>query len=225
VQRRPELADTPDAVRGERRLPVTLTVLVAMALPFLLPEKLSLGPAWLIPLLVGALLIALAIGDPGRIDRRSRILRIFSIGLVLLLILQSGWSTTQLVLDLIHGGPETNDATLLFTTGALIWIGNNIAFALLYWEVDGGGPAVRAHGMPKYPDLAFPGQLNPQVVPPEWRPVFVDYLYLSLTNALAFSPTDVMPLAHWAKFTMALQSIVSVALLSLIIARAVNVFT
>lgn len=206
-------------------MPVTLTVLVSMALPFLLPEKLSLGPAWLIPLLVGALLIALAIGDPGRIDRRSRILRILSIGLVLLLILQSGWSTTQLVLDLIHGGPETNDATLLFTTGAVIWIGNNIAFALLYWELDGGGPAARAHGMPKYPDLAFPGQLNPQVVPPEWRPVFVDYLYLSLTNALAFSPTDVMPLAHWAKLTMALQSIVSVALLSLIIARAVNVFT
>jgi hypothetical protein len=140
-----------------------------MALPFLLPEKLSLGPAWLIPLLVGALLIALAIGDPGRIDRRSRILRILSIGLVLLLILQSGWSTVQLVLDLIHGGPETNDATLLFTTGAVIWIGNNSAFALLYWELDGGGPAVRAHGMPKYPDLAFPGQLNPQVVPPEWR--------------------------------------------------------
>src|SRR6478752_6729298 len=100
AHRRTNLADTPDTVRGESRWPATLTVVVAMALPFLLPEKLSLGPTWLIPLLVGALLFALAIGDPGRIDRRSRTLRILSIGLVLLLILQSGWSTTQLVLDL-----------------------------------------------------------------------------------------------------------------------------
>jgi hypothetical protein len=205
-------------------LPVTLTVLVAMALPFLLPQKLSLGPAWLIPLLLGLLLIALAIGDPGRIDRRSAGLRALRIGLVALLIAQAGWSTSQLVIDLVKGGPVTNNATLLLTTGAVIWIGNNIAFALLYWELDCGGPAARAHGMPKYPDLAFPGELNPHVVPPDWRPVFVDYLYLSLTNALAFSPTDVMPLAHWAKLSMALQSIVSVALLGLIIARAVNVF-
>jgi uncharacterized membrane protein len=217
--------DAPNTVRGESRWPVTLTVLVAMALPFLLPEKLNLGPAWLIPLLAGLLLIAFAIGDPGRIDRRSAGLRALRIGLVALLIAQAGWSTSQLVIDLVKGGPETNDATVLLVTGAVIWVGNNIAFSLLYWELDCGGPAVRAHAMPKYPDLAFPGELNPQVVPPDWRPVFVDYLYLSLTNALAFSPTDVMPLAHWAKLSMALQSIVSVALLGLIIARAVNVLT
>lgn len=206
-------------------MPVTLTVLVAMALPFLLPERLNLGPTWLIPLLAGLLLIALAIGDPGRIDRRSAGLRALRIGLVALLIAQAAWSTSHLVIDLVKGGPETNDATVLLVTGAVIWVGNNIAFALLYWELDCGGPAARAHGMPKYPDLAFPGELNPQVVPPDWRPVFVDYLYLSLTNALAFSPTDVMPLKHWAKLSMALQSIVSVALLGLIIARAVNVLT
>jgi uncharacterized membrane protein len=212
-------------VRGESRLPVALTILVAMALPFLLPQKLSLGPAWLIPLLVGALLVALTIGDPGRIDRRSRALRALAIGLVALLIIQACWSTSQLVIDLVKGGPETNDATLLLTTGGLIWVGNNIAFALLYWELDGGGPAERAHQMPQYPDLAFPGQLTPHIAPPDWRPIFVDYLYLSVTNALAFSPTDVMPIAHWGKLTMALQSLVSLALLGLIIARAVNVFT
>lgn len=220
-----KVEDAPNIVRGESRLPVTLTVLVAMALPFLLPEKLNLGPTWLIPLLAGLLLVAFAIGDPGRIDRRSAGLRALRIGLVALLIAQAGWSTSQLVIDLVKGGPETNDATVLLVTGAVIWVGNNIAFALLYWELDCGGPAARAHGMPKYPDLAFPGELNPQVVPPDWRPVFVDYLYLSLTNALAFSPTDVMPLKHWAKLSMALQSIVSVALLGLIIARAVNVLT
>jgi hypothetical protein len=136
--RRITVEEAPNSVRGERRWPVTVTVLVAMALPFLLPQKLSLGPAWLIPLLLGLLLIALAIGDPGRIDLRSMALRALRIGLVALLIAQSGWSTSQLVIDLVTGGPETNNATLLFTTGALIWVGNNIAFALLYWELDGG---------------------------------------------------------------------------------------
>jgi uncharacterized membrane protein len=212
-------------VRGEHRLPVTLTVLAAMALPFLLPERLSLGPAWLVPVLVGVLLVAITAADPGRITRRSTTLRLLEIGVVVLLILMASWSTARLVLDLIHGGPETNNATVLLTTGALVWIGNNLAFALLYWELDCGGPAERAHHAVRYPDLAFPGHMNPDVVAPDWRPVFVDYLYLGLTNALAFSPTDVMPLAHWAKLTMALQSLISVVLLSLIIARAVNIFT
>jgi hypothetical protein len=74
------------------------------------------------------------------------------------------------------------------------------------------------------PDLAFPQDLNPTVAPPGWRPMFVDYLYLGLTNNLAFSPTDVMPLSHWAKLTMGLQSIASLLLIGLVIARAVNIF-
>jgi len=212
-------------VRGEHRLPVTVTVLAAMALPFLLPERLSLGPAWLVPALIGVLLVAITLADPVRITRRSRTLRLLEVGVVVLLILGASWSTTRLVLDLVQGGSETNNATVLLTTGALVWIGNNLAFALLYWELDTGGPAERAHHVARYPDLAFPGHMNPNVVAPDWRPVFVDYLYLGLTNALAFSPTDVMPLAHWAKLTMAIQSLISVMLLSLIIARAVNIFT
>jgi hypothetical protein len=171
------------------------------------------------------LLVAITVADPGRITRRSTTLRLLEIGVVVLLIFEASWSTTQLVLDLVQGGPETNNAAVLLTTGALVWIGNNLAFALLYWELDSGGPAERAHHAVRHPDLAYPGHLNPDVVAPGWRPVFVDYLYLGLTNALAFSPTDVMPLAHWAKLTMALQSLISVALLSLIIARAVNIFT
>jgi len=219
------VARTSPPVRGEHRLPVTVTVLAAMALPFLLPERLSLGPAWLVPALIGVLLVAITLADPVRITRRSRTLRLLEVGVVVLLILGASWSTTRLVLDLVQGGSETNNATVLLTTGAFVWIGNNLAFALLYWELDTGGPAERAHHVARYPDLAFPGHMNPNVVAPEWRPVFVDYLYLGLTNALAFSPTDVMPLAHWAKLTMAIQSLISVMLLSLIIARAVNIFT
>ncbi len=84
---------------------------------------------------------------------------------------------------------------------------------------------MRAHHMPRTPDLAFPQQLNPRIAPLEWRPRFVDYLYLGLTNSTAFSPTDVMPLAPWAKIAMGTQSLISLAVLGLVVARAVNVLT
>jgi hypothetical protein len=100
-----------------------------------------------------------------------------------------------------------------------------VAFALLYWEFDCGGPAVRAHEMPPYPDLGFPQQFAPEIARPDWRPQFVDYLYLGITNAVAFSPTDAMPLVSWAKLTMAIEAVVSLVILGLVIARAVNVFT
>jgi hypothetical protein len=87
-----------------------------------------------------------------------------------------------------------------------------------------GGPGERAHTDRRFPDLAFPQDLNPAVARPGWYPVFVDYLYLGLTNNLAFSPTDVMPLARWAKLAMGLQSVVSLLILGLVIARAVNIF-
>jgi hypothetical protein len=108
--------------------------------------------------------------------------------------------------------------------GNLVWLSNNIAFGLLYWEIDGGGSAARAHRLPRYPDFCFPQQLNPDRGPPGWRPRFHDYLYLGFTNALAFSPTDVMPLSGWAKLSMGVQSLLSVAILGLVIARAVNAF-
>jgi uncharacterized membrane protein len=100
-----------------------------------------------------------------------------------------------------------------------------LAFSLLYFELDAGGAAARAERMPQHLDLAFPQQLSPGISVPGWRPRYIDYLYLGVTNSLAFSPTDVMPLAAWAKSIMAVQSIVSLLVLGLIVARAVNVLT
>ena len=105
----------------------------------------------------------------------------------------------------------------------MVWIDTNLTFALLYWQLDGGGPAERLHRLRRHPDFAFPEQQNPDLAPPSWRPIFVDYLYLGLTNATAFSPTDVMPLARWAKLAMALQAVTSILILSLVIANAVNI--
>jgi len=218
-------SDTDDGVDGEPRWPTARAVLAAIILSILLPDAERLGPQWLLPLVEGVLLVAVIAGDPGKINRRSRGLRALSIVLVSVLVLGALWATGQLVDDLIHGGAVTNSASELLQAGTIVWASNNIAFALLYWELDGGGAAARAHDLPVAHGFAFPQQLNPGVGPPDWRPRFIDYLYLGFTNATAFSPTDAMPLAPWAKIAMAIQAIVSLGILGLVIARAVNVFT
>lgn len=200
-------------------------VVTAMVLMILLPEGERPGPTWVLPALTALLLVALIAGDPGAIDRRSKVLRVISLVLVSILVLSSLWATGRLVDALINGGSETNSAGELLAAGSIVWTFNCIAFALLYWELDGGGAAARAHGLPEHVDFAFPQQLNPDLAPAGWRPQFVDYLYVGFTNATAFSPTDAMPLAPWAKIAMAVQSLISLAILGLVIARAVNVFT
>ena len=117
---------------------------------------------------------------------------------------------------------EQNAASLL-ATGAAIWFTNVIAFGLWYWEFDRGGPVARAYARQILPDFLFVQMQNPELAPVEWEPGFLDYFYLSFTNATAFSPTDVMPLSRWAKLTMMTQALVSLVTLALVIARAVNI--
>jgi hypothetical protein len=215
----------PTEVIAEPRWHMAGAVAAALGLVVLLPDGERIGPPWLLPLLAGLLLVALFAGDPGKIDRRSSTLRLISIALVSVLVLNSLWATGQLIDALINGGSETESAGDVLAAGTTVWISNCLAFALLYWELDSGGAAARAHRVPDYPDFAFPQQMNPDLAPAGWRPRFVDYLYVGFTNATAFSPTDAMPLASWAKIAMAAQSLISLALLALVIARAVNLFT
>jgi uncharacterized membrane protein len=111
----------------------------------------------------------------------------------------------------------------LLATGGAIWATNVIVFALWYWELDRGGPVARAHATRVHPDFLFAQLQSPDLAPADWEPAFADYLYVSFTNAAAFSPTDVLPLSRWAKLTMMLQSVVSLATVVLVIARAVNI--
>jgi len=210
---------------GEARWPMAGAVLAAMVLTYLLPEDLRLAPKWLLPLVEGLLLVAVVVADPREITRRSALLRGLSIGLVAVLVFDALWTTGLLIDALLKGGPETNSASALLSAGSIVWVSNNIAFSLLFWELDSGGAAARAHHLPRHPDFAFPQQINPDLAPPGWRPRFIDYLYLGFTNAIAFSPTDTMPLMPWAKLAMAVQSMISLAILGLVVARAVNVFT
>jgi hypothetical protein len=211
------------AAGGEKRWPMALTLVIATVLPFLLPPKFSLGPRWIIPAVEALLLVALVIADPGRIDRRSTLVRALSIGLVAILVAGAAGVTARLVVDLIRGGPETNSPGQLLRVGSVVWIYVIITFSFLYWELDSRGPETRARTDPEFPDFAFPEHLNSHVARPGWRPEFFDYLYLGFTNATAFSPTDVMPLSRWAKLAMAVQATACLAVMGLVIARAVNI--
>ena len=214
-----------DLVVGEPRWHMASAVVAAVVLTILMPDDLRFGPNWLLPVIVGVLLAAQIAGDPGRIDRRTVPLRALSVGLISVLVFGALWATILLVSHLINGGKETDSAGALLEAGSIVWASNIIAFALLYWELDGGGAPERAHRpSSRIVDFAFPQQMNPELAPAHWRPRFIDYLYLGFTNATAFSPTDAMPLAPWAKITMAVQALISLVVLGLVIARAVNIF-
>ena len=208
--------------RGESRWPVAAAIMVAIALQLALPDRLVAQSRWLLPGLELALLVALIVANPTRFNRESRAQRAASLTLTGLLSLANAWSATLLVLVLVHGR-EGQDATPLLASGVAIWLTNIIAFGLWYWQFDRGGPVARAHAHHVVPDFLFVQMQTPELAPPEWEPEFVDYLYLSFTNATAFSPTDVMPMSRWAKLTMLAQSLVSLVTVALVIARAVNI--
>lgn len=212
---------------GESRWPPALALVVFMglniALRVWLPNEGAIRVAWLLPAIEGVLLAVLIVG-PSTAGRHRGWLRALSVTLVVVLVLAALWATTLLIYDLIKGIGVTNSPSELLASGGVVWLGNNLAFALLYWLIDAGGPIARSHDPDVLVDFAFTQQLSPEVAP-GWRPVFLDYLHLGFTNATAFSPTDVMPLSLRAKYTMLVQSTVALALFGLIVARAVNAFT
>jgi uncharacterized membrane protein len=201
---------------------VTLAILFAIGLMLALHPRVANRPRWLLPGLAALLLIGILVANPKRVDRPSRALRAASLVLIGVMSIANGASATRLVLDLAQSKGIRDPGDLLLT-GAAIWLTNMIVFALWYWEFDRGGPVVRALGSRPYPDFLFPQMTSPELAPPDWEPAFVDYLYVSFTNATAFSPTDAMPLSRWAKMTMLVQAAISVITVALVIARAVNI--
>jgi len=209
---------------GEARWQVTICVAVAIALQVAVPDRLVLlRPTWVLPTVQGALLVALVIANPHRINRESQVLRMLSLVLVAVLSFANAWSVERLAVGLVKGTEHWTAGQLLITGGA-IWLTNVIVFGLWYWEFDRGGPVARALATKPYPDFQFPQMVLPkEMVPPNWEPTFADYLYLAFTNAAAFSPTDVLPLSRWAKMAMTVQSIISIITVALVVARAVNI--
>jgi uncharacterized membrane protein len=207
---------------GEARWPVALAVVVAVALQWVTPPDLAFDPRWLLPAVELGFLAALVIANPFRLDRESSFLRMLSIGLVAVATLATFWSAGRLVLLVVRGGGHQDPGEVLLS-GAVIWLTNVFVFALWYWELDRGGPAARANARQVHPDFLFAQMTAPEVTPKDWEPKFVDYLYLAFTNAAAFSPTDTLPLSRWAKLAMMAQAAVSITVVALVIARAVNI--
>jgi hypothetical protein len=211
--------------RGEIRWPVTITVAAAIALQVAVPGRLVLvTPSWVLPAVQGAMLLALVAANPHRIDRQSTLLRSLSLFLAALLTLANIWSVARLATEITQGTLGGTPGELLVTGGA-IWLTNVVVFGLWYWEFDRGGPVARALNLKsRYPDFQFPQMVSPpEMVPADWEPAFLDYLYLAFTNASAFSPTDVMPMSRWAKVAMTVQSIISIVTVALVVSRAVNI--
>ncbi len=208
--------------KGEHRFPVAIATALAIVLQVVLPTNLAFHPSFLLPGLEGLLLVGLVVANPRRINRASVFLRGGSVGLIALISLANAWSTAKLIKSLVDGSAG-NNASLLLSRGASIYLTNILVFALWYWEWDRGGPVARAHGERPYPDFLFPQTTQPSLAPPGWTPTFFDYLYVSFTNAAAFSPTDTMPLSRWSKMLMLLQSAMALLTVAFVIARAINI--
>jgi hypothetical protein len=217
----------PTPPHGERHWPVQLVVVVAAVAHVGLSPPLVLGPGWLWLTLTLGLLLPLGLIHPVRHINEGRGVRLMAIVLTALINLGNFTSLGLLVMALLDGS-QTVGRTLLANAFAL-WITNLIGFALWYWELDGGGPAIRHNQA--YRDHATPADfLFPQMSMPTtssdghtWQPLFADYLFLSFTTTTAFSPTDTLPLSRRAKLLIMLQASSSLVTIALVAARAVNI--
>jgi uncharacterized membrane protein len=201
--------------------PAQATILGAIILQLLLPKRLTAGPPLLIPALEGALLVGIFFATPHQLEHEHKVRRRVALGLTAFVTAANVVSLGLLTHYLLHH--NVSNGQELIVSGVAIWLTNFLIFALWYWELDRGGPGRRAAGHDGPPDFLFPQMSDDHIQPRDWRPKFVDYLYVSLTNAAAFSPTDTMPLTPTVKSVMGLQSIVSLITIGLIVSRAVNI--
>lgn len=211
----------PPPARSEPFWPAQASVLGAIALQLLLPERVTAGPTWLLPALEAALLLGLTVTTPRQLEHEHRTRRRAALSLTAFVSAANIISLALLTHELLHH--RTPNGRQLIIAGVLIWLTNVLIFGLWYWETDRGGPGRRAAGRDGPPDFLFVQMSDDSILPVNWRPQFIDYLYVSLTNAAAFSPTDTMPLSPTAKGTMGLQSLVSIVTIGLVVSRAVNI--
>jgi len=186
-----------------------------------LPDRLIPGPRWVVPALEGIVLVVLTVTTPHRTDVQSKLRRMLALILIATISVANIVNLGLLVRELLKGG-VANGRELIFSSVG-VWLTNIIVFGLWYWELDRGGPVARHDPHHREPDFLFPQMSVAGSGPPDWAPSFIDYLYVSFTNATAFSPTDTMPLTPLAKMLMLVQSTASLLTVALVAARAVNI--
>jgi uncharacterized membrane protein len=221
----PKGSSYPPPPGGEPHWPAEVTVLGAIVLQLLLPSRLTVGSKWILPALEAAMLLALFIASPQRIEAPHSLRRQLTLTTTAIVSVANAIALVLLAHLLLNRGLSGGSrGHRLIIAGTLIWLTNVLIFSLWYWEIDRRGPGLRAAGLDGPPDFLFPNMTDEITrLSPGWRPRFVDYLYVSLTNATAFSPTDTMPLTAQAKMMMGLQSLVSLVTLGLVVSRAVNI--
>lgn len=207
--------------KGEHRLSVSAVVLFVIFLQFMLPRELTLEFQSYICVAEALLLVALITFTPRRIGSHHRATRNLSIVLTSVMTISNVASAGKLIEGLARG--TVDDANRLLLSGGSIWLANIVIFSLWFWELDRGGPGARAEGLGNIPDFLFPQMTSPEFSEKGWHPKYFDYLYISITNSSAFSPTDTAPLSRWAKLLMLIQSLTSLITVGLVIARAVNI--
>jgi hypothetical protein len=202
----------------EPRWPALVAMLAAGCVYRALPERLSVGPGWLLLAIIFVLVIALAISHRSGYYKLARILTFAANGAITFAMVAS-------LAFLIHGIPQHLDpAETLLRAATALWFTNILVFALWYWKLDGGGPLNRETRRGRIESsFLFPQMLSQEGGDASWSPRFMDYLFLAFNTSTAFSPTDTAVLSRWAKAGMMTQSLISLTIVALLAARAVNV--
>ena len=206
--------------RPEPRWPASLALLSCVGLYVILPNRLVVGPRWILPVLVALPLIPLS-ARRHRHPNESPHIRRATLSLIGLVTLANVTSMGLLVHHLLNA--QVKQGRNLIYAAVSVWLTNVIVYGLWFWEIDRGGPQLRAGGPERLPDLQFPQMENPQYAPKSWRPRFTDYLYTSFANGTSFAPADAMPLTLLAKSLFLGESIVSLVTIAIVAARAVNI--
>jgi hypothetical protein len=223
VRRRPQAERLGNSLA--RRDPLWAPQLLiggAILLDLSLPQKLTAPfPTWLLPALETLALVGLSATSPHPRVRHSPWRRRMALALTGLVSAANSASLVLLCHYLLRGG--TANGRALIGGGMVLWVTNVLLFGVWYWQIDRGGPLARATEPEGLPDFLFVQMTEPAYAPPGWQPTLTDYLYVSFTNATAFSPTDTMPLTPVAKWLMAGQSLTALVTIGLVVARAVNI--
>jgi hypothetical protein len=202
---------------------VQLAVLGALGLQLLLPDQFVVGPRYFLVFAEAVLLMLLVATTPQLPVFESLARRINAVGLIALVAAGNLYALAKVANDLLAGGRVSNGRELILAA-INIFLTNVIIFGMLFWEMDGGGPGQRRARKHGERDFLFP-QMASAELDKGWHPTFFDYLYVSATNATAFSPTDTMPLTRRAKMLMLVQALTSLIALALVAARAVNILS
>jgi hypothetical protein len=207
----------------EKRWPVVLVLLAVVLILEALPRRIMLFPVW-IPYIAGIVVLVPTLGVWLAAKKRLWLRLERTITLLFFLVAEVGtlMNLANLIRAMIHGAAEINGMQLL-TASIAVWITNVLAFSLLYWQIDRGGPEARSNKESSRPDWLFPQDGTPEAAPLNWRPTFVDYLFLGFSTATAFSPTDALPITSRAKLLMMIESITSLVTIVVVASRAINI--